>query len=76
MRQAIAEEMDGPGKLLRYRAMQKMIRQEHELNVPRDLVHAVMYDLDQEGLEARSVGAKKWKPKGHLTTIRGRILCT
>ena len=68
MRQAIAEEMDGPGKLLGYRAMQKKIRQEHELNVPRDLVHAVMYDLDPEGLEARSVGEKKRKPKGHFTT--------
>ena len=68
VRQAVAEEMDGPGKLLGYRAMQKKIRQEHELNVPRDLVHAVMYDLDPEGLEARGVGAKKRKPKGHFTT--------
>ena len=39
------------------------------------MVHAamqcVMYDLDPEGLEARSVGAKKRKPegpKGHFTT--------
>ena len=68
VRQAVAEEIDGPGKLLGYRAMQKKIRQEHELNVPRDLVHAVMYDLDPKGLEARSVGAKKRKPKGHFTT--------
>lgn len=44
------------------------IQQEHELNVPRDLVHTVMYDLDPEGLEARSVGAKKRKPKGHFNT--------
>ena len=60
--QAIAEEMDGPGKLLGYRAMQKKIRQEHELNVPRGFVHAVMYDMDPEGLEGRNVGAhlKKW----------------
>ena len=68
VRQAVAEEMDGPGKPLGYQAMQKKIRQEHELNVPRDLVHAVLYDLDPEGLEARSVGAKKSKPKGHFTT--------
>ena len=27
-----------------------------------------MYDLDSEGLEARSVRAKKRKPKGHFTT--------
>ena len=68
VRQAVAEELDGPGKLLGYRAMQKKIRQKHELNVPRDLVHAVMYELDPEGLEARGVGAKKRKPKGHFTT--------
>ena len=72
VRQAVAEEMDGPGKLLGYRAMQKRIRQEHELNVTRDMVHAAMqcviYDLDPEGLEARSVGSKKRKPKGHFTT--------
>ena len=29
VRQAVAEDMDGPGKLLEYRAMQKMIRQEY-----------------------------------------------
>jgi len=27
-----------------------------------------MYDLDPEGLEVRSVGVKKRKPKGHFTT--------
>jgi hypothetical protein len=43
--EAVEKELDGPGKLLGYRAMQKKIRQEHNLNVPRDLVHAVMYDL-------------------------------
>ena len=49
--------------------MQKNIRQEYDLNVPRDLVHAVIYDLDPaEVLEARGVGAKKRKPKGHFTT--------
>ena len=39
------------------------------------MIHAVMqcvmYDLDPQGLEARSVGAKKRKPegpKGHFTT--------
>ena len=68
MRQAVAEELDGPGKLLGYRAMQKKIRNEYELNVPRDLIHAVMYDLDPEGLEVRGVAAKTRKPKGHFTT--------
>ena len=46
----MADELDGPGKLLVYRAIQKKIRQKYELNVPIHLVHADMYDLDSEGL--------------------------
>jgi len=68
VRQAVAKEIDGPGKLLGYRAMQKKVRQVHNLNVPRNLVHAVMYDIDPDGLEARAVGTKRHKPKGHFTT--------
>ena len=64
----MADELDGPGKLLVYRATQKKIRQKYELNVPRHLVYAVMYDLDSEGLETRGVGAKGRQPRGHLTT--------
>lgn len=44
VRKAEANELDGPWKLLGYRAMQKKVRQKYELNVPRDLVHAVIYD--------------------------------
>ena len=69
VRQAFAKELDGSGRLLGYRAMHKKIRQEHELNVPGDLVNAVMYELDPEGLETRGVAAKKRKPKGHFTTF-------
>ena len=53
VRKAVAKEVDGPGKLLGYRAMQKKLRQEHELKVPCDLVYAVMQDVDPEGLQAR-----------------------
>ena len=70
LREAVNEELEGPGQLLGYRAMQKKIRQEHGLNVPKILVHAVMYDLDPEGLEARGgVGTKKkHREKGIFTT--------
>lgn len=68
VKDAVAQELRGPGKLLGYRAMHKKVRQEHGLNVPRDLVHAAMYDLDPEGLENRAVGAKRKKPKGRFTT--------
>lgn len=37
-------------------------------SVWRDLVHAVMYDLDPEGLEAGGSGANGRKPRGHFTT--------
>jgi hypothetical protein len=68
VKEAVAKELEGPGRLLGYRVMQKKIHQAHNLDVPRDLVHAVMYDLDPEGLESRAVGAKRKKPKGHFTT--------
>ena len=55
MREAVANELEGPGKLLGYRAMQKKIRQVHDLNVPRDHMHAVMYDVDPEVLEGCAV---------------------
>ena len=49
MKEAVKKELDGPVKLLGYRAMYHKVRQYHELNVPRDLVHAAMYDLDPKG---------------------------
>ena len=49
--------------------MRKKIRQEYGLNVTRDKVYDVMYELDAEGLEARGgVGAKKKRRKGNFTT--------
>ena len=36
---AVQQEMEGPGILLGYRAMQNKVRQKHGLKVPRDLVH-------------------------------------
>ena len=69
VREALTKEVGGPGKLLGYRAMQKKLRQEHELKVPRDLVYAVMQDVDPEGLQARGdVGNAKQKKKGRYTT--------
>ena len=69
MREAVGKELRGPGKLLGYRAMTQKICQKHDMKVPRDLVHNVMYDLDAEGLKARAPGAKKKKPKGHFITL-------
>ena len=69
VKEAVAKEIDGPGKLLGYRAMQKKLRQEHKLNVPRDLVYAAMQEVDPQGLEARGgVGNGRQKKKGKYTT--------
>ena len=60
--------MDGPGKLLGYRALHKKLRQVHELNVPRDVVYAVMYNVGPVALEERAPQFKKKKPKSNFTS--------
>ena len=47
VKEAIMQEIEGPGRLPGYRAMQEKLRQVHNLGVPGDLVHAVMmYNVD------------------------------
>ena len=59
------EELQGPGKLLSYRAMHQKIHQIHKLNVPQDLVYDMMSHLDSAGIQERAVG-KNQKAKGHF----------
>lgn len=69
VKDAVQKKLEGPGKLLGYPAMHKKIRQGYNLNVTRDKVYNVMYELDPEGFEARGgVGAKRQKAKGHFTS--------
>ena len=68
VRAAVSKELEGPGGLIGYRAMHYKIRQEHNLNVPRNLVHAMMYDLDPHGLQSRQPLGKHRREKGHFTT--------
>ena len=57
---AVREEIEGPGQLLGYRARHRKLREQHNLAVPRDLVHDVMGLVDPEGLQRRGdVGKKK-----------------
>ncbi len=70
VKEAVQEELAGPGKPLGYRAMQKKIRINHGLYVGRDKVYDMMIDLDQEGLAARGgVGKKIHKRKGNFTSL-------
>ena len=68
VKEAVKNELDGPGCLLGYRAMRNKLRQEYKLNVPRDLVYNVMFDLDPDGLVARGPTKRNKKVKGHFTT--------
>ena len=69
VKEAVKKELEGPGKLLGYRAMHKKVRQEHNLLVTRDAVYDVMCDLDPKGLEARGgIGTKKKRKKGNFTS--------
>ena len=66
---AVQNEMQGPGKLLGHRALHKKIREIHGLNVPRNMVYAMMAEVDPSGLEQRSgVGKRKRAPKGVFTS--------
>ena len=60
---AVKKELDGPGMLLGYRAMNHKLRTEHNVQVPRHLVHNVMAELDPEGLEARNLQKKEEETK-------------
>ena len=63
---ALQKELEGPGKLLGYRAMNQKLRTEDIVKVPRHLVYNVMAELDPEGLEARNLQRRKGKSKGSL----------
>ena len=72
MKCAVEKELQGPGKLLGYRALQKKIRQVYDLNVPRNVVYAVMYDVDSDALERRAPQFKK-KGKGSFYIARAQL---
>lgn len=59
----VRKEMDGPGRLLGYRALHKKLREVHELNVPRSLVYAMMKQVNPEGLEERGNVGRSKRPK-------------
>ena len=61
--EAVRKEIDGPGRLLGYRAMHKKVREIHQLNVPRNLVYNVMTEVNPEGLEARGNVGRPRRPK-------------
>jgi hypothetical protein len=69
--EAVSRELEGPGQLLGYRAMQQKLREVHSLNVPRDLVYAVMGNLCPQALEARGGVGKAKRPKRNCSFVTG-----
>ena len=58
--QAVRQEVDGPGRLLGYRALHKKLREVHGLMVLRNMVYTMMEEVDPSGLEERGgVGQSK-----------------
>ena len=70
---AVREEIEGPGQLLGYRAMQRKVREQHQLPVPRNLVYDVMTMVDPEGMKRRgNVGIKK-RGRGGVGTFTSLV---
>lgn len=60
---AVRKEMEGPGRLLGYRALHKKVREIHGLNVPRRLVYDVMYEVNPQGLKNRGGVGEPKRPR-------------
>ena len=72
VKDAFRKENARPGQLLGYRSMQRKIREEHNLVVPRGLVYDVMTDEDPDSLRRRqNVGRPKKRrgPTGTFTSL-------
>ena len=68
---AVSKELNGPGRCLGYRALNQKLRNEHNIKVPRHLVHNVLKELDPEGLENRALKKKLRNQRFHFH-LKGR----
>ena len=55
VKEAVEKEVNGPGKLFRYRTMNRKLRTEYSIHVPRHLGRNVMRDVHPEGIPSRQV---------------------
>ena len=75
VKDAVKKELEGPGRLLGYRAMHKKVRQEYILHVTRDAVYNIMYDLLQ-GLAGRTLLSCKNIANQRSTNLRSKMPLT
>ena len=73
VKKAIQEEMEGPGQYLGYRAMQRKVREQHKLAVPRNLVYDVMSMVDPEGMTRRGNVGQKKRQRGATGTFTSLV---
>ena len=71
IKKSVKKELDGPGVLLGYRAMQKKVRELHGLNASRNLLYAVMGEADPEGLKSRGGIGKAKRPRRTNVFVSG-----
>ena len=64
----IRQELNGPGRLLGYRAMHLKLRQKFGIKVPRDHVYELMHLVNPELLQNRQPCFKKKRKKTHFVT--------
>lgn len=62
-REAIKKEMNGLGSLLGYRALHQKVCEVHGSSVPRNVVDAMMTEVNLQGLEERGCVAKPKRPQ-------------
>ena len=53
IKHAVKKELNAPHERLRCREMNQKLPMEHDIKVPRDLVHTVMHELDDEDLKKK-----------------------
>ncbi len=73
VKEAVQKELEGPGQFLGYRCMQRKVREQHKLAVPRNLVYDMMAQLDQDGLERRGGVGKKKRKRGNAGTFTSMV---
>ena len=69
MERVIHQEMEGPGRFLGYRTLHEKVHEIHGLNVPRNLVYDVMYEVNPQGLEERGGVGQPKRPRRKATFI-------
>ena len=72
VKDAVLKELNCPGKLFGYRAMNQKLGTEHGIKVPRNLVQNVLYDLHYEGVACRCL-ENRTKQRNQPLTPKGSM---